>query len=101
MLAEQHSLRQKMRDWLSLSKMPDAQSVSKAQRLQADITQKLSRSQAQYLARKNGLPKPEYSLDLPVSSRREEIANAIQQNQVIIVCGETGSGKPRNYQKFA
>lgn len=100
MLADQHSLRQKMRDWLSLSKMPDAPSVLKAQRLQTDITQKLNRSQAQYLARKNGLPKPEYSLDLPVSSRREEIANAIQQNQVVIVCGETGSGKTTQLPKI-
>ncbi|MCC7220376.1 MAG: hypothetical protein IT490_06570, partial [Candidatus Contendobacter sp.] len=34
-----------------------------------------------------------YDDELPVSARRGEIAEAIQKNQVIIVCGETGSGK--------
>ena len=31
--------------------------------------------------------------DLPVSGRKEEIAAAISDNPVVIVCGETGSGK--------
>ena len=30
---------------------------------------------------------------LPVSARRDEIARAIEAHQVVIVCGETGSGK--------
>ena len=31
--------------------------------------------------------------DLPVSARRDEIARAIRDHQVVIVSGETGSGK--------
>ncbi len=38
--------------------------------------------------------------DLPVSARREEIALAISQNQVVIVCGETGSGKTTQLPKI-
>jgi ATP-dependent helicase HrpA len=38
---------------------------------------------------------------LPVSGRREEIAQAIQNHQVIIVCGETGSGKTTQLPKIA
>ncbi len=38
---------------------------------------------------------------LPVSARREEIARAIQAHQVIIVCGETGSGKTTQLPKLA
>ena len=38
---------------------------------------------------------------LPVSARREEIAAAIAQNQVVIVCGETGSGKTTQLPKIA
>jgi ATP-dependent helicase HrpA len=38
---------------------------------------------------------------LPVSSRREEIAQAIQKHQVVIVCGETGSGKTTQLPKTA
>ena len=38
-------------------------------------------------------PTPSFSQDLPVIRRREEIAAAIRDHQVCIVCGETGSGK--------
>ncbi len=30
---------------------------------------------------------------LPVSGKRDEIEAALREHQVIIVCGETGSGK--------
>ncbi len=39
------------------------------------------------------LPTVELNADLPVSARRNEIVEAIEKNQVIILCGETGSGK--------
>jgi ATP-dependent helicase HrpA len=38
---------------------------------------------------------------LPVSARRDEIADAISQHQVVIVCGETGSGKTTQLPKIA
>ncbi len=38
--------------------------------------------------------------ELPVSARREEIARAIFQHQVVIVCGETGSGKTTQLPKI-
>lgn len=38
--------------------------------------------------------------DLPVSSRREEIAQAISQHQVVIISGETGSGKTTQIPKI-
>ena len=38
---------------------------------------------------------------LPVSSRRDEIMAAMQRHQVIIVCGETGSGKTTQLPKIA
>jgi ATP-dependent helicase HrpA len=38
---------------------------------------------------------------LPVSGRREEIAQALQTHQVVIVCGETGSGKTTQLPKIA
>ena len=39
--------------------------------------------------------------DLPVSARRDEIMRAIQAHQVVIVCGETGSGKTTQLPKMA
>ncbi|RKR66518.1 ATP-dependent helicase HrpA [Acidovorax sp. 94] len=38
---------------------------------------------------------------LPVSDKREEIMEAIKKHQVIIVCGETGSGKTTQLPKIA
>jgi len=38
---------------------------------------------------------------LPVSSRRDEIMAAMREHQVIIVCGETGSGKTTQLPKIA
>ncbi len=42
----------------------------------------------------------EFPPDLPVVLRREELAKAIQENQIIIVCGETGSGKTTQLPKI-
>ena len=39
--------------------------------------------------------------NLPVSERREEIMAAIEAHQVVIVCGETGSGKTTQLPKMA
>lgn len=49
---------------------------------------------------RNPLPPITYPEDLPVSGRREEIARALQENQVIIVSGETGSGKTTQLPKI-
>ena len=38
--------------------------------------------------------------DLPVSARRDEIARAIRDHQVVIVSGETGSGKTTQLPKI-
>ncbi|MES2077643.1 MAG: ATP-dependent RNA helicase HrpA, partial [Pseudomonadota bacterium] len=46
------------------------------------------------------LPEISYPEDLPVSGRRQEIAEALVKNQVIIVCGETGSGKTTQLPKI-
>lgn len=45
--------------------------------------------------------KIDFPESLPVSARREEIAAAIEAHQVVIVCGETGSGKTTQLPKIA
>ncbi|MFH0934626.1 MAG: ATP-dependent RNA helicase HrpA [Pseudomonadota bacterium] len=52
------------------------------------------------LARIQQLSEIEYPADLPVVARREELAQAIEKNQVVIVCGETGSGKTTQLPKI-
>jgi ATP-dependent helicase HrpA len=49
---------------------------------------------------RNPLPPITYPEDLPVSGRRQEIAEALRNNQVIIVSGETGSGKTTQLPKI-
>jgi len=45
-------------------------------------------------------PRPEFPPELPICERREEIAKAISSHQVVIVCGETGSGKTTQLPKI-
>ncbi|WP_088179030.1 ATP-dependent RNA helicase HrpA [Azonexus hydrophilus] len=72
----------------------------KRQKLQADLEKLLAQSQTAVAARRGKLPKPEFQPDLPVNERRTDIAELIAKNQVVIVCGETGSGKTTQLPKI-
>ncbi len=50
-------------------------------------------------ARQAAVPTITYP-DLPVSARRQEIADAIRGNQVVVIAGETGSGKTTQLPKI-
>ncbi len=50
--------------------------------------------------RKQQMPKIEYPALLPVSQKRDDIAQAIAHHQVVIVVGETGSGKTTQLPKI-
>jgi len=51
-------------------------------------------------ARLENLPEQNYPDELPVSRRRDDIAAAIRDHQVVIVAGETGSGKTTQLPKI-
>ena len=57
-------------------------------------------SPEQLAARATAVPAIVYPEELPVSARREEIAAAISEHQVVIVAGETGSGKTTQLPKI-
>ena len=59
-----------------------------------------SRPAVDLLARLAARPGITYDEALPVSARRSEIARAINEHQVVIVCGETGSGKTTQLPKI-
>ena len=48
----------------------------------------------------NPVPPVTFPESLPVSGKRDEIARAIADHQVVIVCGETGSGKTTQLPKI-
>ncbi len=50
--------------------------------------------------RAQNIPQLHYPAELPVVERRAAIAQAIAENQVVVVCGETGSGKTTQLPKI-
>ncbi len=59
-----------------------------------------ARRAARVEARRNSVPVITYPAELPVSQRKDEIARAIRDHQVVIVAGETGSGKTTQIPKI-
>ncbi len=95
MLADRFPLRRRLqqaRDALKQGKNVDTSLVA--------IADKVLASQQRMQARLATLPRPEYPEALPVSGKKEEIAAAIAKHQVVIVCGETGSGKTTQLPKI-
>jgi ATP-dependent helicase HrpA len=94
MLSDQHRLGRRIDRARGL---PDAAAKGKAtQELASDIakaTQKIA-------ARRARVPAVSYPAELPVSQRKDDIAAAIRDHQVVIVAGETGSGKTTQLPKI-
>ncbi|MFB7716962.1 ATP-dependent RNA helicase HrpA [Nocardia sp. NPDC056100] len=68
-----------------------------------DLTQletDIDAAQRRVDARRAAVPEIRYPEQLPVSARRDDIAKAIAEHQVVIVAGETGSGKTTQIPKI-
>ena len=46
------------------------------------------------------IPQPTYTEELPIHQRREEIIQCLRTNPVVVIAGETGSGKTTQIPKF-
>jgi ATP-dependent helicase HrpA len=64
------------------------------------LEERIRRSAAQRMARTASVPPLSFPEDLPVAEKKDEILRAISQSQVVIVCGETGSGKTTQLPKI-
>ncbi len=95
MLVDRFRLRRKLNQVQSLFKQDKL-----TEKEIADLAQNIQRSTAKYQVRLAGLPQPEYPAELPVSGKKNVIAAAIKKHQVVIVCGETGSGKTTQIPKI-
>ena len=60
----------------------------------------LEASLARRETRQQSIPKISFDESLPVVGKREEIAAAIRDHQVVVICGETGSGKSTQIPKI-
>ena len=82
-----------------LEKNPNL-SPEKKRSILNQIADDAERSRQTRTLREKARPKITYSQDLPVSAMRTEIADVIRNNQVVILCGETGSGKTTQLPKI-
>ncbi|UGS36372.1 ATP-dependent RNA helicase HrpA [Capillimicrobium parvum] len=64
------------------------------------VEEEIDRAAAHAARRRDAVPAVTYPEQLPVSARREEIAAAIAAHQVVVVAGETGSGKTTQLPKI-
>src|SRR5262245_64853742 len=60
---------------------------------EAALAGKIAASVAARAARAASVPKISFPEELPISANRDKIREAIEKHPVVIVCGETGSGK--------
>lgn len=65
-----------------------------------EIALDIAKSMQTVELRRNHRPKIIYPAQLPVSQKKDDIAEAIKHNQVVIVAGETGSGKTTQLPKI-
>ncbi|HKQ14013.1 MAG TPA: ATP-dependent RNA helicase HrpA [Steroidobacteraceae bacterium] len=83
-------------DRLFARKTADAQTQRAVDALGKAIDDSLAR-----VERLKALPlKLEYDTALPIVAHREEIAKALQERQLVVVCGATGSGKTTQLPKI-
>ncbi|MCR9120237.1 MAG: ATP-dependent RNA helicase HrpA, partial [bacterium] len=74
----------------------DAQNEKQLSRL----TDEIEKSIALRKERRDSLPEITFPAELPITERWEEIADALKAHQVIVVCGDTGSGKSTQLPKI-
>lgn len=95
MLRDQQSLRRRLRGLNKISSQESREAVtSKISQEITDAEQRLLQHQA---ARPANI---QFADNLPVSQKQQEIAEAISQHQVVIIAGETGSGKTTQIPKI-
>ncbi|WP_416905395.1 ATP-dependent RNA helicase HrpA [Micromonospora echinospora] len=66
----------------------------------AEIAADVAGAEARLATRRAAVPTVTYPAGLPVSERKDDIAAAIRDHQVVIVAGETGSGKTTQLPKI-
>jgi ATP-dependent helicase HrpA len=92
--ADRYRLRQRLRQWSGR-----AEGDRSEERL-AELAEAIRRSVELRETRRRGVPRIRYDDELPISAKRAEIAQTIRDNPVVIICGETGSGKSTQLPKI-
>ncbi|MFI4882540.1 MAG: ATP-dependent RNA helicase HrpA [Phycisphaerales bacterium JB064] len=98
MLTDKRSLRRELRTMRDLQAR--GQAPSDLQDKLAVLKNRIDHSAKRRAERLRTMPEPNFDLDLPVLEARPQIEEAIRENQVVVICGETGSGKTTQLPKI-
>ncbi len=93
-IADERRLR---RQWDRARRQRDAEARGRAI---ADVTRRIEQAEQRIERRRRAVPALTYPADLPVSGAVDQLARAIADHQVIVVAGETGSGKSTQLPKI-
>ncbi|WP_035845464.1 ATP-dependent RNA helicase HrpA [Kitasatospora azatica] len=66
----------------------------------AELAAEVAKAEQRIEQRRQAVPQISYPAELPVSQKKDEILAAIRDHQVVIVAGETGSGKTTQIPKI-
>jgi ATP-dependent helicase HrpA len=94
MLRDQRRLRRRL-DGVGKIRDPRAREA-----VLAEITADVAAAEARIAARRAAVPEISYPAELPITAKKDEILAAIRDHQVVIVAGETGSGKTTQLPKI-
>ncbi|RAG86762.1 ATP-dependent RNA helicase HrpA [Streptacidiphilus pinicola] len=94
------SLRDEERLGRRLEGLRKVREPEKRERVLASVTAEVDAAEQRLEKRRAAVPTPSYPEELPVSGRREDILEAIRDHQVVIIAGETGSGKTTQIPKM-
>lgn len=95
MCAHRHSLRKKLASLSEAHKrntLVDGELVRLIERIESSVKKAQTRQQ--------NVPAITYNEQLPIADRRDEIAKVINEHQVVVLAGETGSGKTTQLPKI-
>ncbi|WP_229833622.1 ATP-dependent RNA helicase HrpA [Alishewanella longhuensis] len=93
LLQDQFRLRRKLGE---VKKAPEPQQQQQLQRIVGELARSITLRQS----RQQGVPALNYPADLPVVAKKDDIKAAIAAHQVVIIAGETGSGKTTQIPKI-
>ncbi|WP_413044139.1 ATP-dependent RNA helicase HrpA [Pseudomonas sp. YJ42] len=95
MFADRHRLRRQLHDLRKKAgdaPLEDEHLSQWLERFQASV--------AKVEARRQSVPAMRYDDSLPIAAKREEIKEALRKHQVLVIAGETGSGKTTQLPKI-
>jgi ATP-dependent helicase HrpA len=94
MLIDQHRLGRR------IDRARHLRDVAAREKALAELRDDVAKAQQRVSRRRATVPQARYPDELPVSQRKDDIAAAIRDHQVVIVAGETGSGKTTQLPKI-